>query len=70
MTVTEVVPDAVAAAIAALADEGTTDWWTAKKRAAAATTPSLAGPAIGAWRRSWSLDEKRRRSSSAGRAWP
>jgi 1-acyl-sn-glycerol-3-phosphate acyltransferase len=57
-------------AIATLADEGATDWWTAKKRAAASTTPSLAGPAIGAWRRSWALDEHRRRPSSEGRAWP
>lgn len=57
-------------AIAALADEGTTDWWTAKKRAAASITPSLAGPAVGAWRRSWALDEHRRRRSSEGRAWP
>jgi 1-acyl-sn-glycerol-3-phosphate acyltransferase len=57
-------------AIATLADEGTTDWWTAKKRAAASTTPSLAGPTIGAWRRSWALDEHRRRRSSEGRAWP
>ncbi|MDQ4096949.1 MAG: 1-acyl-sn-glycerol-3-phosphate acyltransferase, partial [Actinomycetota bacterium] len=60
----------VEAAIAALADEGTTDWWTATKRAAARTTPSLAGPAVGAWRRSWALDENRRRTSSAGRVWP
>jgi 1-acyl-sn-glycerol-3-phosphate acyltransferase len=60
----------VEAAIAALADEDTTDWWTATKRAAARTTPSLSGPPIGAWRRSWALDENRRRSSSAGRAWP
>ena len=58
------------AAIATLADEGTSDWWTAKKRAAAATTPPLAGPAVGAWRRSWALDEHRRRRSSEGRAWP
>jgi 1-acyl-sn-glycerol-3-phosphate acyltransferase len=42
-------------AIAVLADEQRTDWWTARRRAAAGTTPSLQGPAVGAWRRSWSL---------------
>ena len=31
-------------AVAALADEQTTDWWTARKRAARHTTPSLTGP--------------------------
>ena len=42
-------------AIAVLADEQRTDWWTARRRAAAGTTPPLQGPAVGAWRRSWSL---------------
>lgn len=41
--------------IAVLADEQRTDWWTARRRAAAGTTPPLQGPAVGAWRRSWSL---------------
>ena len=31
-------------AIAALADEATTDWWSARRRAAAGTTPALTGP--------------------------
>ncbi len=43
------------AAIAALADERTTDWWTARRRAARRTTPSLTGPQAGAWRRTWAL---------------
>ena len=55
--------------MAALADEQTTDWWTARKRAAARTTPSLTGPATGAWRRAWALDARSSRSSrSSGRA--
>jgi 1-acyl-sn-glycerol-3-phosphate acyltransferase len=42
-------------AVAALADEQTTDWWTARRRAAARTTPALTGPEAGAWRRTWAL---------------
>jgi 1-acyl-sn-glycerol-3-phosphate acyltransferase len=64
-------------AVAALADEQTTDWWTARRRAAARTTPSLTGPEAGAWRRTWALAERSsrarrrpsRRGSGAGR-WP
>ena len=41
--------------IAALADELTTDWWSARRRAAAGRTPSLTGPGVGSWRRSWAL---------------
>ena len=46
-------------AIAALADENTTDWWTARRRAAAGSTPSLTGPDVGAWRRSWARGAER-----------
>ena len=42
-------------AVAALADEQTTDWWTARRRAASNTTPALTGPEAGAWRRTWAL---------------
>lgn len=45
----------IEATVAVLADEQDTDWWSARRRAAAGTTPSLAGPAAGAWRRSWAL---------------
>jgi len=59
------------AAVAALADEQTTDWWTATRRAAQRTTPSLTGPDAGAWRRSWALGLGSRRAgvASEGR-WP
>jgi 1-acyl-sn-glycerol-3-phosphate acyltransferase len=50
-------------AVAALADEQTTDWWTARKREAAGTTPSLTGPDAGAWRRIWALEARRARPS-------
>ena len=58
-------------AVAALADEQTTDYWTARRRAASATTPPLTGPQSGAWRRTWALgprDQDRPRTSS--RRWP
>ena len=60
----------VEAAVATLAHETAADWWTARRKAAAGTTPPLSGPAVGAWRRAWALDEHTRQSSSAGKAWP
>lgn len=58
-------------AVAELADEATTDWWQARRRAHGhdGGTPHLQGPAVGAWRRTWSLGDrgpKRRRRPS----WP
>jgi 1-acyl-sn-glycerol-3-phosphate acyltransferase len=41
------------AAVAALADELSTDWYSARRRAASGTTPPLTGPDAGEWRRSW-----------------
>jgi 1-acyl-sn-glycerol-3-phosphate acyltransferase len=54
-------------AVAALADEATTDWWGARRRAATGTTPPLTGPDAPAWRRAWSLDPPTTRRR---RAWP
>lgn len=45
----------IEAAVAALADERSTDWWQARRRAHAGTTPSLQAPHEGAWRRTWAL---------------
>ena len=56
-------------AIATLADETDSDWWTARKRAAAGTTPSLQGPSVGAWRRSWALDASDGSATTSDR-WP
>jgi len=42
-------------AVAALADERSSDWWTARRRAAEGTTPAISGPEAAAWRRSWAL---------------
>jgi 1-acyl-sn-glycerol-3-phosphate acyltransferase len=63
------------AAIAALADEATTDWWSARRRAAKGSTPSLTGPVASSWRRAWALgpspkDGARARSSAGGERWP
>jgi len=55
-------------AVAMLADERSTDWWAARRRAAAGGTPALTGPDVPSWRRTWALDESRRRR--AERRWP
>jgi 1-acyl-sn-glycerol-3-phosphate acyltransferase len=63
-------------AVAALADEASTDWYTARLRAHQAATPPLSGPeaattSTGLWRRTWALGDrgpKRRRASK--RRWP
>jgi 1-acyl-sn-glycerol-3-phosphate acyltransferase len=57
--------------VAALADEDATDWWQARRRAHAGASPSLQGPELGAWRRTWALGErgpKRRRTRTP--SWP
>ena len=56
-------------AVAALADEATSDWYSARRRAAAGETPTLAGPQSGAWRRTWALTAQRKRPTGAKR-WP
>ena len=56
-------------AVAALADEWSTDWWSARRRAATGATPSLTGPKGGAWRRAWALDADASRRNGR-RAWP
>lgn len=56
-------------AVAALADEATTDWYSARRRAATGETPSLSGPATGAWRRNWALTAQRKRRAIT-KPWP
>jgi 1-acyl-sn-glycerol-3-phosphate acyltransferase len=55
-------------AVAALADEATTDWWQARRRAHGGTTPPLTGPDAPSWRRAWAVEGRRRRPR--GRRWP
>lgn len=47
------VAEKLEAAVAALADEFRTDWWQARRRAALGRSPSLSGPDVSPWRRSW-----------------
>jgi hypothetical protein len=58
------------AAVAALADEATSDWYSARKRAAASQTMPLSGPDASTWRRSWALSANRKRRSSTAKSWP
>jgi 1-acyl-sn-glycerol-3-phosphate acyltransferase len=55
-------------AVAALADEATTDWWQARQRAHQGRIPPLTGPDAPTWRRAWALDDRRRRTRR--RRWP
>jgi 1-acyl-sn-glycerol-3-phosphate acyltransferase len=57
-------------AVAALADEATTDWWSARRRAAAGTSPSLTGPDAPTWRRAWALGDRRSERRARRRTWP
>ncbi len=63
----------IEAAIAALADEASTDWWSARLRAARGETPSLMGPQASEWRRAWALGpspKDRARRPPGERRWP
>jgi 1-acyl-sn-glycerol-3-phosphate acyltransferase len=54
-------------AVAALADESTSDYWGARRRVAAGTTPTLTGPTYRGWRRRWDLANRRRRGIAGWR---
>ena len=60
----------VEAAVAALADETSSDWWQARQRAARGDSPSLVGPDGAGWRRAWALDDRKSRRRSAKVRWP
>lgn len=49
----------IESAVAALADEATTDWWSARRRRAASKTPPLTGPDASDWRRAWAMEGRR-----------
>ncbi len=59
----------IQAAVAALADESTTDWWAARQRVHAGSTPSLTGPDAPTWRRAWALGDTKGRARQR-RRWP
>ncbi len=60
----------IEAEIAALADEASSDWYRARIRAHASESPSLSGPSVGAWRRSWALGDRSRGAKKRARSWP
>jgi 1-acyl-sn-glycerol-3-phosphate acyltransferase len=59
----------IEAAVAALADEHTSDWYSARVRAHTGSTPGLGGPEGPSWRRAWALGDRspRRRRTPT---WP
>lgn len=57
-------------AVAALADEHTTDWYSSRVRAHAGTSPSLSGPDAQGWRRQWALGDKSKAARRRKRRWP
>jgi 1-acyl-sn-glycerol-3-phosphate acyltransferase len=60
----------IEAAVAALADEATTNWWQARQRAHKGSTPALTGPDAPSWRRTWALGDKSKKRRRAKRRWP
>lgn len=61
----------IEAAVAALADEVTSDWWAARKRAVKGATASMQGPDASSWRRSWALPKSGSAASPGDkRHWP
>jgi 1-acyl-sn-glycerol-3-phosphate acyltransferase len=65
----QALAERIEAAVAALADEATSDWYSARVRAAAGATPPLSGPDAARWRRNWSLTAPRKRRPT-GTRWP
>ena len=65
----QALAERIEAAVAALADESTTDWWAARQRAHTGTTPSLTGPDAPTWRRAWALGDRKGRARQR-RRWP
>ena len=59
----------IEAAVAALADEHTSDWYSARARAHAGQTPGLGGPDGPSWRRAWALGERSPRNRRKA-TWP
>ncbi len=62
--------DRIEHAVAALADEATSDWYAARRRAAAGETPALSAPQSGVWRRAWAVSGLREKPRSTPKPWP
>lgn len=67
---TQALNDRIEHAVAALADEATTDWYSARRRATSGDTPSLSAPQAGVWRRAWAVSARRKRHRSSTKTWP
>jgi 1-acyl-sn-glycerol-3-phosphate acyltransferase len=59
----------VAAALAALLDEDSTDWYTAARRAASDTSPPSSGPPVANWRRVWAASAGPKQVADRPKAW-
>lgn len=58
-------------AVAALADETSTDWYSARLRAHRSESPSLTGPEGSGWRRQWALgDRGPKKGRIKAKSWP
>ena len=66
----QALADRLEHAVAALADEATSDWYSARRRAAAGETPSLSAPQAGVWRRSWAVSGMRAKKRNGAKPWP
>jgi len=60
----------IEAEVAALGDEGRTDWYAARKRVHAGETVSMRGPGVGEWRKSWDLGDRSPIRRRQERNWP
>ena len=56
--------------VRSLADETASSWWDARQRSYKNSSPSLTGPEIGAWRRSWALSDNDGKTRKRRRRWP
>jgi len=56
--------------VRSLADETASSWWDARQRSYRNSSPSLTGPEIGAWRRSWALSDNDGKTRKRRRRWP
>ena len=56
--------------VRSLADETASSWWDARQRSYRDSSPSLTGPEIGAWRRSWALSDNDGKTRKRRRRWP
>ena len=56
--------------VRSLADETASSWWDARQRSYRNSSPSLTGPEIGTWRRSWSLSDNDGKTRKRRRRWP